>query len=134
MNGILLLVPFLAVRFLLLSALDKKPDFSWRFYVGTVLYFAGLCLCAVSMVNFSSPDDTGLNINGIYRFSRNPMYVAYFICFMGMAFLTQSLVLMGIIMIFQSSAHWIILAEERECRERFGKAYEEYMKTVRRYI
>ena len=134
MNGILLLVPFLAVRFLLLSTLDKKPDCSWRFYVGTVLYLAGLCLCAVSMVNFSSPDDTGLNINGIYRFSRNPMYVAYFICFMGMAFLTQSLVLMGIIMIFQSSAHWIILAEERECRERFGKAYEEYMKTVRRYI
>lgn len=134
MNSILLLVPFLAVRFLLLSALDKKPDFSWRFYAGTVLYLAGLCLCAVSMVDFSSPDDAGLNINGIYRFSRNPMYVAYFICFMGMAFLTQSLVLMGIIMIFQISAHWIILAEERECIERFGTAYEEYKKRVRRYI
>lgn len=125
MNSILLLVPFLVVRFLLLSALDKKAvqraahfapmqgrektayyiyqisnivlfiylffltvklDFSWQFYVGTVLYLTGLCLCAASMVNFSSPDDTGLNINGIYRFSRNPMYVAYFICFMGMAF------------------------------------------------
>lgn len=173
MNSILLLVPFLVVRFLLLSALDKKAvqraahfapmqgrektayyiyqisnivlfiylffltvklDFSWQFYVGTVLYLTGLCLCAASMVNFSSPDDTGLNINGIYRFSRNPMYVAYFICFMGMAFLTQSLVLMGIIMIFQISAHWIILAEERECIERFGTAYEEYKKRVRRYI
>ena len=31
--------------------------------------------------------------NGVYRFSRNPMYVAYFICFMGMALLVQSLVL-----------------------------------------
>ena len=29
----------------------------------------------------------------MYRFSRNPMYVAYFICFMGMALLVQSLVL-----------------------------------------
>ncbi|WP_442911269.1 methyltransferase [Lachnoclostridium sp. An196] len=31
------------------------------------------------------PDENGLNTNGIYRFSRNPMYVAYFVCFTGMA-------------------------------------------------
>ena len=173
MHSILLLVPFLVVRFLLLSALDKKAvqraahfvpmqgrektayyiyqisnivlfiylffltvklDFSWQFYVGTVLYLTGLCLCAASMVNFSSPDDTGLNINGIYRFSRNPMYVAYFVCFTGMACLTRSWILLGLTLVFQISGHWIILSEERWCAEKFGDAYEQYRRRVRRYI
>ena len=76
----------------------------------------------------------GMNRNGIYKFSRNPMYVAYFICFAGMAVLTRSLVLLAVVMVFQVSAHWIILAEERWCMEKFGTAYGQYMKEVRRYI
>lgn len=62
------------------------------------------------------------------------MYLAYFICFIGMAFLTRSLVLFGIVLFFQIFAHWIILSEERWCIETFGTAYQEYMKKVRRYI
>ena len=173
MTGILLLVPFLLIRFAMLSVLNKKAmsraayfapvrgkekiayyiyqtsnvgifvyllflaikaDFSWRFYAGLGCYLLGLCLCAVTMVNFAFPDSTGLNTNGIYRFSRNPMYVAYFVCFVGMAMLTQSLILLGIVSVFQISAHWIILAEERWCLEKFGATYKEYMKRVRRYI
>lgn len=173
MNGILLLIPFLMIRFVLLSILNPQSiqraayfapvqgkeriayyiyqisnvgiflyliflkliiDFSWQFYLGLFCYLAGLCLCAISIINFSAPDDSGLNINGIYKYSRNPMYVAYFICFLGMALLTQSLILLVVIMIFQISAHWIILAEERWCIEKFGAVYKEYMKSVRRYI
>ena len=62
------------------------------------------------------------------------MYVSYFICFAGCAFLTQSLILGGIVLVFQISAHWIILSEERWCMEKFGDSYVEYMKRVRRYI
>lgn len=173
MNGFLLLIPFLFIRFVVLFFLNKiaiqraahfaplqgkekaayyiyqisntgillyplfltvKVDFSWQFYIGLICYILGLCLCVITMVYFSSPDSTGLNINGIYKFSRNPMYIAYFICFVGMAFLTQSLILLGLILVFQISAHWIILAEERWCVERFGESYKQYMKNVRRYI
>lgn len=62
------------------------------------------------------------------------MYVAYFICFAGMALLTRSFPLLGLVLIFQISAHWIILAEERWCLERFGDAYAQYRKRVRRYL
>ena len=173
MNGFLLLLPFLLVRFLLLSALNRgavqraayfapvqgkertayyiyqisnigiflyliflkvRADFSLWFYLGLVCYILGLCLCAVTVICFSFPDDRGMNRNGIYKFSRNPMYVAYFICFAGMALLAQSLVLLAVVMVFQISAHWIILAEERWCMEKFGTAYGQYMKEVRRYI
>lgn len=44
------------------------------------------------------------------------------------------LVLLAVVMVFQVSAHWIILAEERWCMEKIGTAYGQYMKEVRRYI
>ena len=62
------------------------------------------------------------------------MYMAYFICFVGMALLTQSPLLLGIVLIFQFSAHWIVLAEERWCLEKFGDAYTRYKNQVRRYL
>ena len=67
--------------FIYLIFLKVTADFSLQFYTGIICYFLGLILCAVSIVNFSAPDDCGMNVNGIYRFSRNPMYIAYFICF-----------------------------------------------------
>lgn len=173
MNGFWLLIPFLAIRFVLLSARSKKAvqraahfapvqgaekiayyiyqisniglflylifftvkiDLSIQFYLGVVCYVLGLCLCTVAIISFSSPDSMGLNTNGIYKFSRNPMYIAYFICFIGMAFLTQSLMLLCIVVIFQISAHWIILSEEKWCMKNFGDRYKQYMEKVRRYI
>ena len=173
MRGFLLLVPFLLIRFGLLSCLNPQAvrraayfaplqsgekaaywiyqisnagiflslfflrvtaDASWQFIAGLICYMLGLCLCAASVVGFASPDQKGLNTAGIYRFSRNPMYVSYFICFVGMALLTQSWMLFGLVAIFQISAHWIILSEERWCLETFGAAYRQYMETVRRYL
>lgn len=104
------------------------------FVPGALVYTLGLCILTVSVVNFSFPDDDGLNMKGVYRFSRNPMYAAYFLIFSGMALMTGSGVLFGITAAFQFSAHWIILAEERWCLERFGEKYEQYMKRVRRYF
>ena len=126
MNGFFLLLPFLAVRFLLPLVLNPKTlaraayfairiGDSWQFYTGLLCYILGLCLLTAAMINFSFPDETGFNRRGLYRFSRNPMYVAYFICFAGMAFLTRSGILLGLVTLFQISAHWIILAEERWC-------------------
>lgn len=172
-NSVLLLIPFLLIRFALLAFINKdavqraahfapmyrneliayliyqisnigifvyllflkiKMGSMLWFGFGILCYLFGLFLCAVSIVHFSFPSDEGLNTNGIYHFSRNPMYVAYFICFSGMALLTRSWVLFGLVLIFQISAHWIILAEERECIQKFGDSYEKYMREVRRYI
>lgn len=62
------------------------------------------------------------------------MYVAYFVFFMGYVLMTQSLILLALVIIFQISAHWIILSEERWCMEKFGDEYVQYLKRVRRYI
>ena len=72
--------------------------------------------------------------DGLYRFSRNPMYVSYFVYFAGCVLLTRSRLLAALVLLFQLSEHWIILAEERWCREQFGAPYEAYRKRVRRYL
>ena len=106
----------------------------WRFVPGLLVYGAGLTLLAASLLCFARSDGTGLCREGVYRWSRNPMYVAYFLVFLGCAGVTQSWVLLGIVAVFQSSAHWIILAEERACLARFGEPYARYMAQVRRYF
>ena len=51
-----------------------------------------------------------------------------------MALLTRSVLLLGLVVIFQISAHWIILAEERWCLDQFGEKYARYMSEVNRYF
>lgn len=172
MNGFLLLIPFILIRFGLLSILNKEglkraaffapligrekvaywfyqisnilifvylfflkitADPYW-FYTGLVTYGLGVLLCLASISNFAKPAENGINLKGLYRISRNPMYVAYFIYFLGCVLLTQSLLLFSILMVFQISAHWIILSEERWCIKKFGEEYKNYMNKVRRYI
>lgn len=104
------------------------------FWSGLALYIAGLGLLALSVIAFSAPSEDGVNRSGIYRLSRNPMYLAYFLYFLGCALLAWSPLLAVLVLVFQTSAHWIILAEERWCAQQFGEAYIQYTQTVRRYF
>ncbi|WP_343208751.1 methyltransferase family protein [Anaerolentibacter hominis] len=101
---------------------------------GLFVYAAGVGVLIVSTVCFAKPGQSGINTNGIYRISRNPMYLGYFLYFAGCVMLTRSLLLLFSLLVFQLSAHWIILSEERWCIRRFGREYEQYMLEVRRYI
>ncbi|MEG0542048.1 MAG: methyltransferase [Angelakisella sp.] len=106
----------------------------WLFYTGVAVYVIGIILLIVSVVSFATPAKNGINESGIYRLSRNPMYVAYFVFFFGCVLLTQSLVLLAVVLVFQITSHWIILSEERWCIRKFGNEYRQYMERVRRYI
>jgi protein-S-isoprenylcysteine O-methyltransferase Ste14 len=50
---------------------------------------------------------------GKQNVSRNPMYVAFFLWFLAGCLLTRSWRLLAILIIFQVSVHFMILAEER---------------------
>ncbi|MFT4147072.1 MAG: isoprenylcysteine carboxylmethyltransferase family protein [Mobilitalea sp.] len=119
--------------FIYLCFLKITFNSDW-FTIGLGVYGLGILLCIVSVSNFAKPAANGINLRGLYRFSRNPIYVAYFIYFLGCVLLTQSLILLAILLVFQISAHWIIRSEERWCIEQFGEEYINYMNKVRRYI
>ena len=123
-----------AAIFVYLCFLRVKPEVSWQFFSGAAVYLLGLALCAATIKDLASPSEGGINQNGLYRFSRNPMYLSYFLYFIGCVILTRSVILCGIVVVFQIASHWIILSEERWCMDTFGDAYRQYMKTVRRYI
>lgn len=116
-----------------LLLLKIRTDSAW-FYIGLIIYISGIILYAVSIVNYANPKINGINANGLYRISRNPMYIAYFIYFLGCVLLTHSWILFGLLIVFQISAHWIILSEERWCIKKFGAEYIRYMNRVRRYF
>lgn len=98
------------------------------------MYGAGVVLLVVSTVQFARPSASGLLEAGVYRLSRHPMYVAYFLYFLGCALLAQSPVLLAAVLVFQMAAHTIIKAEERECETEFGERYRAYRSRVRRYL
>lgn len=102
--------------------------------IGLLLYILSMIVLIVSTVTFAKPNQNGLNTNGIYKISRNPMYVGYFLYYLGCAAFTCSVLLFAALIIFQISAHWIILSEERWCIEKFGSDYVSYMNRVRRYL
>jgi len=77
---------------------------------------------------------TGLKINGIYAYSRNPQYTADIIILLGIIVFSASLVVLPLAL---AGIFVLILApfsEEPWLREVYGKPYTDYCKRVRRFL
>lgn len=103
-------------------------------YIGLVLFIIGGLLYMKSIIDFSKPAKNGINLKGLYQYSRNPMYVSFFLYFLGCSLLIESIFYFIVLIIFQLSVHFLILSEERWCCKNFGQAYEKYIGRVRRYF
>jgi len=101
---------------------------------GTCLLITALIFYIVSIIQFARPDSSGLRVSGLYRISRNPMYVGFFLYFLACCILTGSWLLFIVLVIFQVSVHFLIISEERWCKTQFGQPYIDYFGKVRRYI
>ena len=119
---------------------------AWHsFYLGIFLLFLGsfILVSAVRLfrkdkttVNPLSPDQaTKLVTDGIFKYSRNPMYL-------GMAVVLSSIavffnLLGGIILITLFCAYitrFQIIPEERAMRDLFSDDFEKYLKETRRWV
>jgi protein-S-isoprenylcysteine O-methyltransferase Ste14 len=101
---------------------------------GLGILLVSLLLYGISIIHFARPDAGGINRSGLYAFSRNPMYVSFFLYFLGACMMTRSWLQFSVLMVFQVSVHFMILAEERWCSETFGEHFSAYRDKVRRYI
>lgn len=82
---------------------------------------------------FNNPDI--LVTKGIYKISRNPMYLGFLIALFGIAILLGDLVSFFLVFIFYKLVEvWYIKYEESIMEEMFKDSYKEYKQKVRRWI
>jgi len=113
-----------------------------RWVAGVVVVAA----ISVSVAGRGAFERAGTNVNpmqpakklvasGIYRFTRNPMYVGMAIACTALAFATRNGWLLIALVPVQALMHWgVILREERYLARKFGSEYAEYRRSVRRYL
>ncbi len=83
------------------------------------------------------PDKPSLKIvkAGPYRYSRNPVYLAFSWAQIGIALLLNNAwILIALIPALLTVYYGVILREEKYLEEKFGKEYLRYKKSVRRWI
>jgi protein-S-isoprenylcysteine O-methyltransferase Ste14 len=106
--------------------------------IGAPLLLAGLVLvgwsvAAAGEVNVDKPK--ALLTSGPYRFSRNPMYVAWTSISLGLALLVNSVWLVGALPLAFLYLHLAeIPREEASLEATFGEEYLSYKRRVRRYL
>ncbi|MFC1897266.1 methyltransferase family protein [Chloroflexota bacterium] len=104
------------------------------FYIGLTIFLFGLMILGIATVNFARTPMEKPAMEGVYRFSRHPLYLSMVIVYIGTTIATASWVffILGIANVF-----WIrieSLVEERYCLERYGNDYKEYMSETPRWI
>jgi len=101
----------------------------------------GLIIVAISLINLGKStrlglptENTTLKTNGIYRFSRNPMYFGFNLLTIASMIYCINIVLLILGIYSMITYHLIIIGEEKFLEERFGEEYFNYKENVRRYI
>ena len=78
---------------------------------------------------------SSLVTSGVFRFSRNPMYVGFTAMLVGWAVcLASPWVLLGPVAFVLFTNRFQIIPEERVMRAKFGQAYDDYRAQVRRWL
>jgi protein-S-isoprenylcysteine O-methyltransferase Ste14 len=91
---------------------------------------------AHTTVNPTNPGSSSSVVSdGIYSFSRNPMYVGFTLILLAVdALLGNVLALLWLPLFVSYMNHYQIIPEERVLEARFGAEYSAYLASVRRWI
>lgn len=136
------LLPYLILR----SGGHELLPANWSIahFIGIALIITGGTIMAACILRFitegrgtiSPLDPTKkLIVRGLYRYSRNPMYVGVMLTLVGGAVFSWSLpLLVYALMMFAAFNIFILLHEEPRLRRDFGEEYRAYCAQVRRWL
>lgn len=103
--------------------------------VGLVINVSADRLFARVGTNVKTFDEPGrLVTDGWFRFSRNPMYLGFVLILVGVWIVLDAFSpVLGVVVFAAAADRWYIPYEEK-MMSRFGPAYEDYRRQVRRWI
>jgi protein-S-isoprenylcysteine O-methyltransferase Ste14 len=113
-------------------------------YFGLIPVLFGITICLWSWGEFifkgkgtPAPYDPPKELvtSGLYRFTRNPMYIGVIFVLFGEALLSESALLLFYAgLIFLIFHIWTIITEEPYLRSTFGVSYKRYCESVPRWL
>jgi protein-S-isoprenylcysteine O-methyltransferase Ste14 len=127
------------------------PDSWWRYRLvegvalriwGLVLQGLGLCLFVRALRDLGASWRLGTDVDhpgvlvdsGIYRLTRNPIYLFFDLLFLGAFFLHGDAVLLLLGLGLAYLLHRLVLREERVLERIYGAEYIRYRATTHRYV
>ena len=110
-------------------------------YLSYALSGLALILVVISLIDLGKSTrlglpktETKLKVNGIYNFSRNPMYLGFDLLTLSSMIYTMNFWIIGLGMYSIFVYHQITKAEEKFLENRFGEDYAKYKSATPRYI
>lgn len=118
---------------------------SWSLSVSLIALCVGAFFAIMGVVEFKKANTTvdprvphqtsSLVISGVYKLSRNPMYIGFLFMLIAFAFyLSQIYVFLFLPLFVVYMNRFQIKPEERFMKKKFGDEYVTYMSKVRRWI
>ena len=115
------------------------PAVQW---IGIILCAVGIAIFIAALISFGTAWRVGIDdknsdrlvTDGIFKYSRNPIFVFMNMYFFGVFLVYPTVFFLIFSICFTAGIHLQILNEERFLQSKFGDEYAEYKKKTRRYI
>lgn len=147
----LLIPPFVLFYFYVLFAaafdwpsINPRPFFHSEAvaWIGVLFCLAGLFLLLSSLISFRQSFRIGIDtdrpdkliVDGVFAFSRNPIYVAFTMILIGEFLIFPYWISLIYLVAAAGLIHRQVLREEDYLKGHYGEAYEQYFHRVRRYL
>jgi len=113
--------------------LPLKLDSIW-FYLGLPITLIGLTTLTIAMMNFATTSWDKPVTEGLYHYSRHPVYITTALFLLGIGIASASWLFLLFSIIFTILNMFRTINEERFCLEKYGDTYHEYMNKTPRWI
>jgi len=103
-------------------------------YSGLVIFLFGMVFTIVAVLNFATSPKDKVITKGLYRFTRNPVYIGLLLLQFGLGIACSSWLYLLLTVVLMILLNANSSAEERYCLYRYGDDYRKYMNSTPRWI
>ena len=104
------------------------------FYIGLPVTVVGMITSTIVLVDWARTPSAKPITTGIYRYSRNPMYLTMFVFYLGVSIATGSWVFLLVSVFLIVGCVSFVGLEEEACLRQYGDAYRQYMDRTAKWI